>query len=186
MLEAIISFLPSEGNGAIGALDWTTQERQALAQESIKYICPVCGCIKDLMREEDPTEDQASPEIAEQIAQLAMGTAASSHETKHDTAEDVKDTADKVTDSTLSGRNRNEDGDIVSENNEVIFYESYVPDIRDKIRRHMTAPTNRAQEPPQPTASSRDLVDDVLWALLAVIGVLIVILLYRIAKRTFA
>jgi ubiquitin-conjugating enzyme E2 J1 len=33
MLEAIISFLPSEGAGAIGALDWTPVERQRLARE---------------------------------------------------------------------------------------------------------------------------------------------------------
>ena len=33
MLEAIISFLPSEGAGAIGALDWSRDERQALARE---------------------------------------------------------------------------------------------------------------------------------------------------------
>ena len=33
MLEAIISFMPSEGAGAIGALDWTKDERQKLAKE---------------------------------------------------------------------------------------------------------------------------------------------------------
>lgn len=33
MLEAIISFLPSEGAGAIGALDWTAEERKKLAVE---------------------------------------------------------------------------------------------------------------------------------------------------------
>lgn len=33
MLEAIISFMPSEGVGAIGALDWTAEERKKLARE---------------------------------------------------------------------------------------------------------------------------------------------------------
>ncbi len=33
MLEAIISFFPSEGAGAIGALDWTKEERKKLAIE---------------------------------------------------------------------------------------------------------------------------------------------------------
>jgi ubiquitin-conjugating enzyme E2 J1 len=33
MLEAIISFLPSEGAGAIGALDWSKEERAKLAVE---------------------------------------------------------------------------------------------------------------------------------------------------------
>lgn len=35
MLEAIISFLPTPGNGAIGALDWTAKERKKLAIEVI-------------------------------------------------------------------------------------------------------------------------------------------------------
>lgn len=39
MLEAIVSFLPSEGNGAIGALDWTPQERQKLATEVWTVCC---------------------------------------------------------------------------------------------------------------------------------------------------
>lgn len=33
MLEAIISFMPTEGVGAIGALDWTAEERKRLAVE---------------------------------------------------------------------------------------------------------------------------------------------------------
>lgn len=37
MLEAIISFMPTEGNGAIGALDWTKEERQKLAKEVSNY-----------------------------------------------------------------------------------------------------------------------------------------------------
>ena len=38
MLEAIISFLPTEGNGAIGALDWTPEERKKLAIEVILIL----------------------------------------------------------------------------------------------------------------------------------------------------
>jgi len=42
ILEAIISFLPTPADGAIGALDWTKEERQKLARESVKFHCPVC------------------------------------------------------------------------------------------------------------------------------------------------
>lgn len=42
ILEAIISFLPTPADGAIGALDWTKEERQKLAKESVKFHCPVC------------------------------------------------------------------------------------------------------------------------------------------------
>jgi len=42
ILEAIISFLPTPADGAIGALDWTKEERAKLAKESVKFHCPVC------------------------------------------------------------------------------------------------------------------------------------------------
>ena len=44
ILEALISFLPTPADGAIGALDWTSDERKKLALESVKYRCPVCCC----------------------------------------------------------------------------------------------------------------------------------------------
>jgi hypothetical protein len=40
MLEAIISFLPTPGNGAIGALDWTPKERKKLALEVLDLSLP--------------------------------------------------------------------------------------------------------------------------------------------------
>lgn len=44
ILEALISFLPTPADGAIGALDWTSEERKKLAKESVKFRCPVCCC----------------------------------------------------------------------------------------------------------------------------------------------
>lgn len=41
MLEAIISFMPSEGMGAIGALDWTVEERKKLAVEVSNVMLPL-------------------------------------------------------------------------------------------------------------------------------------------------
>lgn len=43
ILEALVSFLPSPSDGAIGALDWTSEERKNLAKKSVDYSCPVCG-----------------------------------------------------------------------------------------------------------------------------------------------
>ena len=45
ILEAIISFLPTPADGAIGALDWTSVERKKLAKESVKFRCLTC-CAK--------------------------------------------------------------------------------------------------------------------------------------------
>jgi hypothetical protein len=71
MLEAIISFLPSEGAGAIGALDWTPEERKRLAIQSRSYICPICGPIASLLSE--PSEDEKLDDtVQDQIAQLHL------------------------------------------------------------------------------------------------------------------
>ena len=74
MLEAIISFLPSEGNGAIGALDWTPDERRRLASESHSFNCPLCGKVKDLMLDPESVGNSDAPDadIAAQISQLHM------------------------------------------------------------------------------------------------------------------
>eukprot|EP00038_Savillea_parva_P007508 m.170661 g.170661 ORF g.170661 m.170661 type:complete len:324 (-) comp13271_c0_seq1:83-1054(-) len=42
MLLAIITFLPTEGKGAIAALDYTDKERQDLAAKSVNWQCPYC------------------------------------------------------------------------------------------------------------------------------------------------
>jgi len=49
ILEALISFLPTKGDGAIGSLDWSPHERRRLATESHKYCCPQCGPIVKLL-----------------------------------------------------------------------------------------------------------------------------------------
>ena len=42
-LIAIISFFPTPGEGAVGALDYSEEERAYLAKESRKYTCSICG-----------------------------------------------------------------------------------------------------------------------------------------------
>lgn len=49
ILEALISFLPTKGDGAIGALDWTSEERKRLARSSGEFCCANCGNCKVLM-----------------------------------------------------------------------------------------------------------------------------------------
>lgn len=76
MLEAIISFMPTEGVGAIGALDWTADERRRLAIESHNYCCPTCGPTSALLCEPSSTgsagADLPDPTIIAQVAQLHM------------------------------------------------------------------------------------------------------------------
>ncbi|KAG8237458.1 hypothetical protein J437_LFUL015987 [Ladona fulva] len=49
-LLALIAFMPTPGNGMIGALDYTVEERKALARRSHSWQCPVCGNISNLFR----------------------------------------------------------------------------------------------------------------------------------------
>lgn len=86
MLEALISFLPTEGAGAIGALDWTPEERRRLAVQSRSYVCPTCGAIADLLSEPTTGESEFKPdkEIQDQVAQLHMGAPTRSDSSRHD------------------------------------------------------------------------------------------------------
>ncbi|KAM4771969.1 ubiquitin-conjugating enzyme E2 J1 [Rhinophrynus dorsalis] len=42
-LLAIIGFMPTKGEGAIGSLDYTPEERKALAKKSQDFVCEACG-----------------------------------------------------------------------------------------------------------------------------------------------
>jgi hypothetical protein len=50
--------LPSPADGAIGALDWTSQERKRLAQKSVHHVCPRCGKVADLLPQVDPEQTE--------------------------------------------------------------------------------------------------------------------------------
>ena len=49
ILEALIAFLPSPADGAIGALDWSSTERKRLAAKSKDFCCPCCGKVANLL-----------------------------------------------------------------------------------------------------------------------------------------
>jgi ubiquitin-conjugating enzyme E2 J1 len=80
MLEALISFFPTDGFGAIGSLDWSEAERQQLAVLSQDYVCPRCGSIRDIVDEnmcktiDEGKDNSTGPdnETLERIAQLNM------------------------------------------------------------------------------------------------------------------
>lgn len=62
-LLAIIGFMPTEGLGAIGSLDFSSEERKELALNSSSWPCPTCGMISDLL-----TKPSASPASDEEVA----------------------------------------------------------------------------------------------------------------------
>lgn len=48
-LLAIIGFMPTPGQGTIGSLDYTPQERKILAQKSVNWTCDKCGTRPSLL-----------------------------------------------------------------------------------------------------------------------------------------
>jgi len=72
ILEALISFLPTEGNGAIAALDWTPEERKRLAQQSQEWRCSKCGLAKKLLPELQEHSIPKDNKYLEQIAQMHL------------------------------------------------------------------------------------------------------------------
>ncbi|XP_034384195.1 ubiquitin-conjugating enzyme E2 J1 [Cyclopterus lumpus] len=72
-LIAIIGFMPTKGEGAIGSLDYTPEERRALAKKSQDFSCEACGCsmhsaLLALTPNSNPSaEDHKAKELAQQI-----------------------------------------------------------------------------------------------------------------------
>lgn len=73
-LLAIIGFMPTEGLGAIGSLDFSSEERKDLAIKSQSWPCPTCGVISDLLKpstspvsEQEVETNKQQKELAKQI-----------------------------------------------------------------------------------------------------------------------
>lgn len=72
-LIAIIGFMPTKGEGAIGSLDYTPEERRALAKKSQDFCCEKCSCsmrsaLLALTPNSNPSpEDHKAKELAQQI-----------------------------------------------------------------------------------------------------------------------
>ncbi|XP_052390816.1 ubiquitin-conjugating enzyme E2 J1-like isoform X2 [Carassius gibelio] len=57
-LIAIIGFMPTKGEGAIGSLDYTPEERRALAKKSLDFCCDACGsCMRSALQALSPDSD---------------------------------------------------------------------------------------------------------------------------------
>uniref|UniRef100_UPI0037E89EAE ubiquitin-conjugating enzyme E2 J1 n=1 Tax=Semicossyphus pulcher TaxID=241346 RepID=UPI0037E89EAE len=85
-LIAIIGFMPTKGEGAIGSLDYTPEERRALAKKSQDFCCETCSCsmrsaLLTLTPNSNPSaEDHQAKQLAQQInfkAESSLSRAAS-------------------------------------------------------------------------------------------------------------
>ncbi|CAI9733798.1 Hypothetical predicted protein [Octopus vulgaris] len=66
-LLAIIGFMPTHGAGAIGSLDYTTDERKVLSKKSLCWKCPVCGSVNNVLK----SLTDASKKTSEEAKDLA-------------------------------------------------------------------------------------------------------------------
>lgn len=73
-LLAIIGFMPTEGMGAIGSLDYPKDERKTLAMKSQSWRCETCGEINRLLKDlkEGETESEDSKEARELAKQICF------------------------------------------------------------------------------------------------------------------
>ncbi|KAL2081969.1 hypothetical protein ACEWY4_021787 [Coilia grayii] len=82
-LIAIIGFMPTKGEGAIGSLDYTPEERRALAKKSQDFCCEACGCsmqsaLLPLSPNSTPCpEDRQAKQLAQQISFKAEASVSS-------------------------------------------------------------------------------------------------------------
>jgi len=89
ILEGLISFLPTPGEGALGALDWTKEERKRLAKKSLSYCCPRCGNPSLLLPKVDKTDKESSSipnKYQKEIEQLHMHQSANNKARNENTA----------------------------------------------------------------------------------------------------
>ncbi|ESO11527.1 hypothetical protein HELRODRAFT_189989 [Helobdella robusta] len=71
-LLGIIGFMPSHGNGAIGSLDYTPDERRILAKKSQDWKCPQCGPICNLVLPVTELSKKLNAEAKELGLQIKM------------------------------------------------------------------------------------------------------------------
>ncbi len=71
----MIGFMPTEGVGAIGSLEVSSEERKRLARRSVDWTCAVCGvCNRDALTlsVEGESHDKAMAEAADIVTQMAF------------------------------------------------------------------------------------------------------------------
>ncbi|CAJ0932095.1 unnamed protein product, partial [Mesorhabditis belari] len=70
-LLALVGFMPTDGAGAIGSLDYPAVERKRLAKKSLEWTCKECGkCMKDALRPLSEAAAQLQDEAKELAKQL--------------------------------------------------------------------------------------------------------------------
>ncbi len=208
MLEAIISFLPSEGSGAIGALDWSKEERQKCARESHSFECHMCGLICNIISETaEDVNDQPDEDIVATIAQLNMGSSKqqgidiSNEKLSEDTSTKnesvssittINENSDEIITENSSGNDSNNSIDITSK---VVDENDSIPSEGLRHRTNTTTSTPAVQPTTNPTVileqnrninNRVDMFDELLSFVMYFIGLIIIVLICKIGMKLFS
>ncbi len=72
ILEAVVSFMPTRGEGAIGAIECRPEERRRLAKLSNDWVCSCCGRAGDLVAPLPEGEVEVKDDIKRELAKLHL------------------------------------------------------------------------------------------------------------------
>jgi hypothetical protein len=126
ILEALISFLPTPADGAVGALDWSSNERKRLAGKSKALCCNLCGKCSDLLPKLDPEKKKMkTPKFSKEIEQLQRLQQQTGGNKNADDEEERADTVEQKNDNAASEEQESSMNEISntheSEEEEIVF-----------------------------------------------------------------
>ncbi|XP_002128965.2 ubiquitin-conjugating enzyme E2 J1-like [Ciona intestinalis] len=183
---AIIGFMPTKGEGAIGALDYTAEERKILARRSKSYSCTACGCIRDLLPSESEgvtcTTSDAENRDKELAKQITFGKPKA--EKKEDASKSEETSNAAPIDPNVTSQEN--DPNTTSENLENPSVENDVsPAQDDGVRKRSTVTT----PPPPATAplprSETNQSSDSSTMLIVLLAIAIALLFLRRINRMY-
>eukprot|EP00040_Diaphanoeca_grandis_P025029 m.138226 g.138226 ORF g.138226 m.138226 type:complete len:297 (+) comp29978_c0_seq2:266-1156(+) len=189
MLMAVIAFLPTPGNGAIGALDYTDDERNKLASKSIHWKCPTCGVhMSNVLETECKAVELSGADLAafNEMQQMGFSTPRSRTTTETSngapptpTTKNASSTVDTVAESTEENTNANLQPPKAGDQVQTEQVRSFSPKPSASEKRKQQPKSKLAVAQAQPAGWSGSI---------AVLGVVlaIVFLVYRKYTRTNA
>lgn len=175
MLEALISFMPSPADGALGAIDTTPEQRKQYAQESLHYVHPLMPPLPD-----EGTCSKAagmSKEMADAIAQMRFSAAKEGlQESQGEISQPSPSPLPFVPESTQTGSPSNDSSiNVRQPADEVALHPADQNNMLNQPTEHQ-APVNEQRQPAQQQTVlnvAPDFVDEVLkyisWFLLMAI-----------------
>jgi ubiquitin-conjugating enzyme E2 J1 len=170
-LLAIIGFMPTDGTGAIGALDYPEQEKRRLANLSIDWKCPTCGMCNRTALLEGEDDESLSAEAADIASQMSFKSDGEVKEAlKKMSPQEEKKSRPREDEST----ERDGDGGLTEETETLVRQRQPQQPLGNALTRQGSIPGRRATPPTQPRPQAKGTASlVVMWLLLLMIFILL-------------